>query len=184
MYAGYVLLLTLGLRRREMLGLAWEDVDLEGGEALIAWQVQRVDGSLLRRHTKTPTSDAPLPLPEIAVQALERHRVEEAGDGSRPGTCGATAAWSSRPRRGDPVDPRNFHRDFKLRAAKACVPVVPIYSTRRTCASLLVALDVHPRGRDGRPPAQPHRPHDGGLLPSLDAVDSRCIAPTGRAPHN
>ena len=51
-------------------------------------------------------------------------------------------------RLGDPVDPRNFHRDFKLRAAKACVPVVPIYSTRRTCASLLVALDVHPRGRD------------------------------------
>ena len=44
-----------------------------------------------------------------------------------------------------PVDPRNFHRDFKLRAAKAGVPVVPIHSTRRTCASLLVALDVHPR---------------------------------------
>ncbi len=48
-------------------------------------------------------------------------------------------------RLGDPVDPRNFHRDFKVRAAKAGVPVVPIHSTRRTCASLLVALDVHPR---------------------------------------
>lgn len=48
-------------------------------------------------------------------------------------------------RLGDPVDPRNFHRDFKLRAAKAGVPVVPIHSTRRTCASLLVAIDVHPR---------------------------------------
>ncbi|GGB90090.1 hypothetical protein N798_03815 [Knoellia flava TL1] len=48
-------------------------------------------------------------------------------------------------RLGDPVDPRNFHRDFKLRAAKAGVPIVPIHSTRRTCASLLVALDVHPR---------------------------------------
>jgi integrase len=78
MYAGYVLLLTLGLRRGEMLGLAWEDVDLEQGEALIAWQVQRADHSLLRRHTKTPSSDAPLPLPEIAVRALERHRVNEA----------------------------------------------------------------------------------------------------------
>ena len=92
MYAGYVLLLTLGLRRGEMLGLAWDDVDLEGGEALIAWQVQRVDGSLLRRRTKTPSSDAPLPLPEIAVQALERQRVEEArrrlAAGDMWGDCG------------------------------------------------------------------------------------------------
>lgn len=53
--------------------------------------------------------------------------------------------WVFTTRLGDPMDPRNFHRDFKLRVAKAGVPVVPIHSTRRTCASLLVALDVHPR---------------------------------------
>jgi integrase len=38
-----------------------------------------------------------------------------------------------------------FNSDFKLRAQKAGVPVIPIHATRRTCASLLVALDVHPR---------------------------------------
>lgn len=66
MYAGYVLLLILGLRRGELLGLAWEDLDLERGEARIAWQVQRVKGELVRRQTKTPLSDAPLPLPDSA----------------------------------------------------------------------------------------------------------------------
>jgi integrase len=44
-----------------------------------------------------------------------------------------------------PIDPRNFHRKFKERATAAGVPVVPVHSTRRTCASLLVELDVHPR---------------------------------------
>ncbi|MGB3185556.1 MAG: tyrosine-type recombinase/integrase [Ornithinimicrobium sp.] len=145
MYAGYVLLLVLGLRRGEMLGLAWEDVDLEHGEALIAWQVQRVDGQLLRRRTKTPSSDAPLPLPDIAARALERHRVEESrrrlAAGEMWGECGLVFTT----RLGDPVDPRNFHRDFKRRAEKAGVPVVPVHATRRTCATLLVALDVHPR---------------------------------------
>ena len=79
------------------------------------------------------------------MRALERHRIEEnrrrAASGDMWGDCGLVFTT----RLGDPVDPRNFHRDFKLRAAKAGVPVVPIHSTRRTCASLLVALDVHPR---------------------------------------
>ena len=145
MYAGYVLLLVLGLRRGEMLGLAWEDVDLERGEALIAWQVQRVGHQLLRRQTKTPSSDAPLPLPAIALRAIERHRIEEnrrrLAAGEMWGDCGLVFTT----RLGDPLDPRNFHRDFKLRAKKAGVPVIPVHATRRTCASLLVALDVHPR---------------------------------------
>ncbi|MFK5647989.1 tyrosine-type recombinase/integrase [Ornithinimicrobium sp. LYQ121] len=145
MYAAYVLLLVLGLRRGEALGLAWEDVDLEQGEAYIAWQVQRVDGQLLRRRTKTPSSDAPLPLPDIAVRALERHRAEEdrrrVAAGDMWGDCGLVFTT----RLGDPVDPRNFHTAFKTRARKAGVPIVPVHATRRTCASLLVSLDVHPR---------------------------------------
>jgi integrase len=48
-------------------------------------------------------------------------------------------------RYGTPIDPRNFQRFFQDRAAKAGVPVIPVHATRRTCASLLVALDVHPR---------------------------------------
>lgn len=46
---------------------------------------------------------------------------------------------------GMPIDPRNFHRLFKQRARKAGVPVISVHSTRRTCASLLVAMNVHPR---------------------------------------
>ncbi len=44
-----------------------------------------------------------------------------------------------------PIDPRNFHRMFKARAKKAGVPEISVHSARRTCASLLVALNVHPR---------------------------------------
>jgi len=37
------------------------------------------------------------------------------------------------------------HSTRQARAAKAGVPVISVHATRRTCASLLVALDVHPR---------------------------------------
>lgn len=74
LYAAYVLMLVLGLRRGELLGLAWEDVDLVEATAWIGWQLQRVNGGLVRRPTKTYASDAPLPLPDICIRALEHRR--------------------------------------------------------------------------------------------------------------
>jgi integrase len=56
LHAAYVVMLALGLRRGELLGLGWEDIDLEKGEARIRWQVQRIDGALVRRSTKTAWS--------------------------------------------------------------------------------------------------------------------------------
>lgn len=191
MYAGYVLLLTLGLRRGEMLGLAWEDVDLELGEALIAWQVQRVDHSLQRRHTKTSSSDAPLPLPEIAVRALERHRVEEARRRLAAGDMWGDSGPVFTTRLGDPVDPRNFHRDFKLRAAKAGVPVVPIHSiggpvptyswsSTSTRASRWPCFDTaesHSRWRSTRRSRRrPHAMHSSAWAVSLTVVSGSALS--------
>jgi integrase len=48
MYAAYVLILVLGLRKGEVLGLRWQAVDLEGRELVIDHQVQRVRRELLR----------------------------------------------------------------------------------------------------------------------------------------
>jgi integrase len=46
---------------------------------------------------------------------------------------------------GTPYEPRNFNRQFANRCRKAGVRYIKVHDTRRTCASLLVVLDVHPR---------------------------------------
>jgi integrase len=74
LYAAYVLVLVLGLRKGEVLGLGWEQIDLDGRSLYIEWQVQRVRRQLLRRETKTEASDAGLPLPDICVTALQERR--------------------------------------------------------------------------------------------------------------
>ena len=53
LYAAFVLVLVLGLRRGEVLGLAWDQVDLEDGELYVGEQLQRVRGKLVRREVKT-----------------------------------------------------------------------------------------------------------------------------------
>ena len=107
--------------------------------------MQRVDGELALRRTKTISSEAVLPLPDICQEALTSHRAM-----TNAWRLAAGPAWHDTglvlsTRFGLPIDPRNFHRKFKERALAAGVPVVPVHSTRRTCASLLVELDVHPR---------------------------------------
>jgi integrase len=77
MYAAYVLILVLGLRKGEVLGLRWQAVDLEGRELVIDHQVQRVRRELLYRETKTDASDATLPMPEIVATALVIRRDEQ-----------------------------------------------------------------------------------------------------------
>ena len=144
LYAAFVLMLVLGLRRGEVLGLGWAEVDLQAKTADICWQVQRVKGALMRRQTKTPASDAPLPLPDLCLRALEHRQAVEAHFRA------AATAWHETglvmtTTLGTAIDPRNFHRSFKARAEAAGVPVVALHSTRKACASLLVALDVHPR---------------------------------------
>src|SRR5215469_8830814 len=52
LYAAYVLVLVLGLRRGEALGLSWNDINLDKREISITRQLQRSRGELLHRETK------------------------------------------------------------------------------------------------------------------------------------
>lgn len=145
LYAAYVLILVLGLRKGEVLGLTWDDVDLDAGELSIGRQLQRVSKQLLHRETKTTTSAATLPLPDICVAALRLRKVEEArarelaGSAWQGGKLIFTTKW------GTPIEPHNFNRSWDARCATAGVRKITVHDGRRTCATLLVDLDVHPR---------------------------------------
>jgi integrase len=44
-----------------------------------------------------------------------------------------------------PFEPRNLNRRFETRCAKAGVRRITVHDMRHTCATLLAALEVHPR---------------------------------------
>lgn len=144
-YAAYVLILVLGLRRGEVLGLVWDDIDLDAAELRIGLQLQRIRRKLLHRSTKTETSDGVLPLPEICVAALRYRKARQASqqrefrhEVGRPAFVFTTAF-------GTPVEPRNFFRSYMARISRAGVRQITVHDARRTCATLLADLDVHPR---------------------------------------
>jgi integrase len=149
LYAAWAMILVLGLRKGEVLGLAWEQVDLDERQLWIEWQVQRVGRQLIRRQTKTEASDAALPMPDLIVAAL-KHRVEvQAADRMRAADVWLGAAPDTSfvftGRYGAVIDPRTLNRVFTARCTAAGVRRITVHDARRTCATLLVDLDVHPR---------------------------------------
>ncbi|MDA0634086.1 site-specific integrase [Nonomuraea sp. MCN248] len=146
LYAAYVLILVLGLRRGEVLGLAWDCVDLDGEELHIARQLTRVGGQLLHREkTKTDDSAASLPLLGLCVSALKQRRESQDEARAKAGDKWKDSDLVFTTRNGTPIEPRNFNRAFEVHCKNAGVPRIRVHDTRHTCASLLAALDVHPR---------------------------------------
>jgi integrase len=145
LYAAFVLVLVLGLRRGEVLGLAWTEVDVDAAELYVGEQLQRVRHQLVRREVKTETSEAPLPLPELCVTALRIRKKRQDADRNRAGDGWIDTGLVFTTRHGTPIEPRNFNRSFDRCIVAARVPRITVHGTRKTCASLLAALDVHPR---------------------------------------
>ncbi|BCJ26195.1 site-specific integrase [Actinocatenispora sera] len=145
LYAAYVLTLVLGLRRGEVLGLTWDDVDVDGEELSVAFQLQRIRGRLYHRETKTEASDATLPFPSICTTALQLRQEAQNGAKSAAGHAWHESRLVFTTRLGTPIEPRNFNRSFHARCEAAGVRRIKVHDARRTCASLLADLDVHPR---------------------------------------
>lgn len=77
LHALYVLALYLGMRRAELLGLRWADVDLEAGTLEIVQTLQRVEGRLQFLPPKTDSSARTVPLIAAAAKALKDHRIAQ-----------------------------------------------------------------------------------------------------------
>ena len=67
----YYVELATGLRRGELLGLKWEDLDLEHGELRVKRQVARINGEVVEAPLKTKNAYRTLPLAQDTVDILK-----------------------------------------------------------------------------------------------------------------
>ena len=74
----YYVELATGLRRGELLGLKWEDIDFEHGNLRVKRQVSRINGEVVEAPLKTKNAYRTLPLAEdtIAVLKQQKKKVE------------------------------------------------------------------------------------------------------------
>ena len=79
----------------------------------------------------------------VTALKLRRQRQDAGRECADSGWAGTGLVFTTR--FGTPIEPRNFTRSFDRRIGKAKVCRIAVHGTRKSCGSLLAALDVHPR---------------------------------------
>ena len=110
-----MLLIIYGLRRGEVLGLSWDDIDFDTGTIHVRQQIQRVRGELQLGPVKTHAGQRTLPLLDLARQALAAQANRQAAYQADMGSAWQGTGLIFTTRTGRPVEPRNFVRSFRRR---------------------------------------------------------------------
>lgn len=140
----YVLALYLGLRRGELLGLRWEDIDLESGDLEVRRTLQRIEGKLTTVTPKTRHSRRTVPLPEVCVEALRDHRERQKLEREAAGTDWTETGHVFTSKVGTAIEPDNLRRSwYPLRTAAGLGSVV-FHGLRHTCVTLLLDVNTPP----------------------------------------
>ncbi|MET7716257.1 site-specific integrase [Streptomyces sp. NPDC005407] len=143
-YAAFVLAIAMGLRRGEIVGLRWQDIDLENRVLLVRQQVQRRRGVLYNDETKGRRARA-VPLPAMCIAPLRWHRMRQRTVYEGAGIDWTGTGYVFTTRTGRPIEPRNLHRSFVRVSEAAGLRVVRLHDARHGCATLLTAAGVAPR---------------------------------------
>ncbi|MFC8644270.1 tyrosine-type recombinase/integrase [[Kitasatospora] papulosa] len=144
LYAAFVLAITMGLRRGELVGLRWTDVDLDNRVLYVRQQTQRRRGVLYDDDPKGRRRRA-VPLPAMCIAPLRWHRMRQVAAKARAGESWQEGGHVFVTRTGRPVEPRNVYRSFTRVAESAGLRVIRLHDARHGCATILTAAGVAPR---------------------------------------
>jgi integrase len=125
----YGLPVTTGMRSGELLGLQWEDVDLQAGTL----QVRRTVFNGRIEAPKTLKGRRSIKLTQISIRALRK--------------CPRASEWIFCTRVGTPMSVHNLHnRSWKPLLKKTGLPLdTRFHDLRHTAATLLLTKGVHPK---------------------------------------
>jgi integrase len=125
----YVLAITTGMRSGELLGLQWEDVNLQAG-------IVQVRRSIFNGRIEAPKSasgNRNIRLTGTSIRALREHE--------------RTGEWVFSSQAGTSISVHNLHnRSWKPLLVRAELPhTTRFHDLRHTCATLLLTKGVHPK---------------------------------------
>ena len=129
-YEMYYIELATGLRRGELLGLKWQDIDWKNGSIKVRRQVARVDGQIVEAPLKTKNSYRAVSISSQAIEVL-REQKRKTND---------TYVFPSP--NGGPISPDSVNNMLKRVLERAGIPMVRFHDLRHTFATIALQNGV------------------------------------------
>lgn len=143
-YTAYMLELGSGLRRGELLGLKWQNVNLEEGKITVLEQLVRSkEKGLIIKNLKTKSSRRTIPLPSDVAKQLKVYRKQQLKEKMLLGPAYQDNDLVFCNPDGKPYDPRAFTKHFERLVKRAALPEIRFHDLRHTYATQLLKSGVH-----------------------------------------
>jgi integrase len=145
LYALVAVGLSLGMRQGELLGLRWQDVDLDAGAVRVRHALHRANRTWSLGEPKSKTSQRTIKLPESLTAILRSHRRSQLESRLLAGERWRDHDFVFTGRSGQPLEGTVLNRDVKRLLKAAGLPEVHFHALRHSCATLLMAQGVPAR---------------------------------------
>jgi integrase len=145
LYVPIFLALATGLRRGELLAMRWSDVDLPGKSLRVVQSLEQTAGGLRFKAPKTKRSRRTIALSPAVVEVLQEHRVRQLEERLLLGLGKDERGLVFAQMTGEPINPRNFSKEFARVVKRSGVPPVTFHGLRHAHITALLQAGVHPK---------------------------------------
>lgn len=145
LYIAFLLAVTTGIRRGELLGLRWKDIDMDAKTASIRKNLVLINNKPVLQEPKTNGSVRMITLPSMAINALKDHKQMQDQEKLQAGFAYQDHDLIIATSLGTPISPRNLLRSFKRILNKGNLPKIRFHDLRHTHATLMLKQGEHPK---------------------------------------
>lgn len=143
-HIAFILALTTGMRRGEILGLRWRDINFNTN-VLSVVQTLSVDGKKILSTTKSKTSNRTISLPIETVNLLKQHNELIQKEKEFAGELYTDNDLVVTTNIGTPCIPRNLNRIFYSLLSQINITRIRFHDLRHTHATILLQQGIHPK---------------------------------------
>lgn len=145
LYALWLTFATTGMRRGEVLGLRWQDVDLRAGRLSVSQTRVAVGYSVGVSEPKTRRGRRSVALDPGTVRDLRRWRRRQREERLEWGAAWTDTGYVFTREDGQPIHPDRVSKIFETEQARLKLPRLRLHDLRHTHATLALAAGIHPK---------------------------------------